>query len=347
MDKFFSLTNQFKYCGNAFRIDTYQGCDFGCKYCFANNRGGAYAKQKKWDSIDYDYMKRFFDKAFESTREYKDITIELMQHKVPLHLGGMSDPFQKREWDSGMTYELIELTNKYNYPMMISTKCSSLPSGYWNMLNPELHAFQVSLISNDDEYIKQYETNTPTASERIEFIKELKRNGFWVGLRIQPLIHIEHAINLIKEVDGYVDYITVEHLKIPTDNNYVKEMFREELNNGEYYKPKKSRSYELKTSKKLGNINLLKQITKIPIGCADNDLHKHSMSRCCCGIDTVNKNFDNWLKYNTTYFDTGEYDKNEIWTPQNNCKKCMHGDYQVKDMYKLNQYVDKYINEIN
>ena len=347
MDKFFSITNQFKYCGNSFRIDTYEGCDFGCKYCFANNRKGAYGKSKKSCAIEYDYMKRFFDKAFESERQYKDITVEVLQHKVPLHLGGMSDPFQKREFKDKMTYELLKLSNKYTYPIMISTKCSYLPKEYWDILDPKIHAFQISLMGYDEDFIRKYETNTPTAKERIEFIKELHNKGFWVGLRIQPLIHLDQALKLVSEVNDYVNYITVEHLKIPTDNNEVKEVLSDIKAMYPFYKPKKSRSYEMTTEFKLNNINKIKEISKAPVGCGDNDLHKYSQSRCCCGIDTINSNFDNWIKYNTTYFETGEYNKEDIWIPQNSCKKCMHGDYQVKDMYKLNEYVEKYISEVN
>ena len=37
-----ALTQQFRFCGNPFRVDLYKGCDFGCKYCFANSRNGGF-----------------------------------------------------------------------------------------------------------------------------------------------------------------------------------------------------------------------------------------------------------------------------------------------------------------
>ena len=48
-DKYRILTagNQFKFCGNPFRIDTYRNCDFGCKYCFANARQGKFGETNK------------------------------------------------------------------------------------------------------------------------------------------------------------------------------------------------------------------------------------------------------------------------------------------------------------
>ena len=350
MDKYFSLTNQFKYCPNAFRIDTYEGCSYGCKYCFANNRAGGFSKNRKNEAIEYEYMKKFFDKAFESEKEYKDITIELMQHKVPLHLGGMADPFQHREYRDKMTFALLEMTNKYHYPVMISTKTASLPDEYWEILNPDIHAFQISLIGYSDEFIRKYETNTPLASERIAFIKELHNRGFWVSVRIQPLINLDEAIRVVKEVNGYVNYITVEHLKIPTDNFAVRELFTDIKEKYPFVKPKKSRNYELTTKYKLKNVNKIKEIAQCPVGCADNDLHAYSDSKCCCGVDCINDNFNNYLKYNTCYFDVSKHNKEEVnkedlWIPKNSCKKCMHGDYAVKDLYHINEYVDKYIEE--
>ena len=54
-DKYRILTvgNQFKMCGNPFRIDTYRGCSFGCRYCFANSRNGKFGIINK---LNYDFF---------------------------------------------------------------------------------------------------------------------------------------------------------------------------------------------------------------------------------------------------------------------------------------------------
>lgn len=252
----------------------------------------------------------------------------------------MADPFQTDEWVIKNTYKLIELTNKYQYPMLISTKVAHLPKEYWDILDPNIHAFQISLLSANQKIIDKFETNTPSVEERINFMKELKSKGFWVGCRIQPLIDIEGAIELTKNISSFVDYITVEHLKISNDNRELAKFLF--LNSPYDIKDYKStgRSYELKTDIKLNNIKLIKEVSQCPIGCGDNDLHELSDSNCCCGIDTINNNFNNWLKYNSMNIKmTGSYD---WWTPKGNVHSSFNGEC-VRKGYDYKDYVNEYI----
>lgn len=328
-----AITQQFRFCGNPFRLDLYKGCDFGCKYCFSNSRKGGSCSD--FDVADFKVIEKMFSKALESDKDTRNINIELIRKHVPLHVGGLSDPFQTREFNAKyrLTYRLIELSNKYNYPLIFSTKTSDLPDEYFKILNSELHAFQISLMGYDNSFLKKYENNTPSAQQRISFIKKLKSKNFWVGIRIQPLINVEQAIMLCKEIDGVVDYITIEHLKIPTDNVVVKEMFKDEVSSGDYKKPKNSRNLELSTDKKIKNIKKIKQyLHNIPVGCGDNDIHYLSDSRCCCGIDTIkSKYFKNWLKYNLTYFSTGKQKEciDNLYVPKNNISSIFTSDTRL------------------
>ena len=320
------LTQQFRFCGNPFRIDCYKGCDFGCKYCFAN--ASNLLGRKGWQNGDIARLERFMARSLDKDEngnylcETNSLSMECVRHRVPMHCGGLSDPFQEREWELGITYRLLQLSDKYRYPIMFSTKGVIKDQKYWDVLDPKLHAFQLSLISKNEEFIRKYETNTPTPAERIAFAKELHDRGFWVAIRIQPCIDLNEAIELVKEVSGFVNYITVEHLKIDIGNDVIKNLFAEQLASGDYHRIS-TMLFEMETSKKAERIEAIKKVSKCPIGCGDNDLHYMSDSDCCCGVDTIGPEFSNWIKYNLTYIakHPGE-DHEKLWTPCQNCSEC-------------------------
>lgn len=337
------ITQQFRFCGNPLRIDMYKDCGFQCNYCFAKTIVG---RSMQINCADIEYVKQIFEKAFESDKEYNNIVIELLRRKTPLHCGGLSDPFQPYEFHKKLTYQLIELSNKYGVPITFSTKQAKLPIEYWEILNPKLHAFQISLIGIDDKWIKKFEPNTPSPQERLAFMEELHKRGFWVGMRIQPLIDIEQAERVALVAQEFVDYITIEHLKVATNNTYQMDLFNVSKKHPDYYHPKASRHFVVRRDIKQANIKrIMSKITKCKIGVGDNDLHHLSQSRCCCGIDTIGGAFDNYLKYNLTYFMTsniGVKEKEELYVPQSNCSSCFNEHCVIRGITKAKDYVDKY-----
>lgn len=330
-------TSQFVMCGNCFRMDTYKGCSFGCSYCFANNRGGGNFFSE-FQVADMQYVRNLFKAAIEDG-DCSTIKRECLNHRVPIHLGGLSDPFQPAEWRYGATFEFLEVTKKYGYPVNISTKASSLPDKYWGVLDPNIHTFSISLIGLSDDYVRSWESNTPSANDRINFVKELKNRGFWVSIRIQPIIVIEEVLALIKETEKFVDYYTVEHLKLPLDN---REKLKALVQNLDMQIPlvARGREYEFDTRVKLKNIEQIKKATSVKIGCGDNDLHHMSDSLNCCGVDTMPEPFKNWMKYNAMYIKmTGDRTQ---WFPKQNCNQCLNGACVVPGLSRVDQYVERY-----
>ena len=337
------LTQQFRFCGNPLSCDFYRNCSFQCNYCFAKNHVVNEEFNKKIEMADFKIVKRLFEKAFDSDEKSNNILIELLRNKTPIHCGGMSDPFQPVEFKKHLTYKLIEISNKYNVPVIFSTKQCYLPDEYFSILNPKLHAFQISLISDDAEFIKKYEPNTPTPEQRINFMKKLKSKGFWVAMRVQPLIDVNQALNVMKKVENIVNYITVEHLKIAMNSSYQQELFKEYM--PLYTTNKYSRYFEKETPLKEKEILFLQQNIKgCKIGVGDNDLHHLSQSRCCCGVDTIGGLFDNYLKYNITYFSTND-DKpidDNIYIPKGDCSGCFMSQTVIKGVKSFKDYVDLY-----
>lgn len=345
-----ALTSQFRFCGNPFRLDFYSFCSFGCKYCFARTINGQ--DDFKMSYAKFDIIDKLFKKAFDNNDDSKDINVELLRHKVPIHVGGLADPFQPAEWRLKLNYKLIELSNKYKYPLIFSTKTGYLPDEYWSILDPELHAFQISLIGLSDDYIRRYEDNTATATQRLEFLKQLRSRGFWCSIRIQPVIDMTEVLKLCKVIDGVASYVTIEHLKIDITSDEKKELFKNEIMSGEYKPTSKMKDLELNRQAKIDNILKIKEVLKnTKVGVGDNDLHFLSQSRCCCGVDTINSNFDNYLKYNLTYFATESLgkkiaDDDSIWIPQNSVSSCVDPHIRIKNG-KYKDYVHNYCSLYN
>lgn len=343
------LTSQFRFCGNCFRVDTYRGCSHGCKYCFANNRmAKGFGGMNNMQLGDHKAIENLFKAAFESKKPPTDLSVELMRRRVPFHLGGMSDPFQPREERHQLTLKFLRLSKMFKYPVVISSKIGWEPTEeYFDVLDPALHTWQISLLGRDEGYVRKFETYSSTPDQRISFIKKLKEKNFWVAVRIQPLVDLDQADRVLKDLYGYIDYCTVEHLKLPKFNDKIWDTVLVHLSND--YKallrssPNKP-EFELNSRVKLDNVLKLKfKYPGLKFGCGDNDLHEYSDSLNCCGIDTMPPAFENWLKYNSMYIKmTGDRSQ---WIPSCKINGCFLSD-QLKKGWGYKDYVDAYYNTI-
>lgn len=338
------ITRQFAFCPNAFRVDLYKNCTFGCKYCFANmdwaeTKG---VEEYDWDLADINKIRRLFYKALETDTESKDILVELIRHRVPIHCGGMSDPFQPREARYHLTEQLIDISNTYFYPIQFSTKTDRLSDEIMGKLNKDIHAFQVSIVGWNDEYVRKWECNTASAEKRLAFVRQLRDIGLWCGVRIQPIIDIVECEQLCYNLSGIASYVTLEHFKAIYDVHSTVQAFEELCDNKQDFVMEGGK-LQVRRDVKIQNIKRLKKILNargIKVGVGDNDLHYMSDSRCCCGTDCINDNFGNYMKYNLTYMCTGEF-KDE-WVPQMNPRKHIN-DQKYGLKIDCKQYVNDYV----
>ena len=92
-------TAQFFFCGVPLRMDSYSGCSHGCLYCFARASEEFHSVRKAKGRIlptDTKVISKIFNKALSHSYESADIVVEWLRHRVPIHWGGMSDPFQQQ-----------------------------------------------------------------------------------------------------------------------------------------------------------------------------------------------------------------------------------------------------------
>ena len=305
---------QFFFCGVPFRLDTYSGCQHGCRYCFA--RASENFNYERRDSekglirkTDPHLVNHMLVKSVDSSKTYNDINVEFLRRRVPIHWGGMSDPFQPCEKKWRVSKQVLGHLNWYQYPVVISTKGALAGDDeYIAMLKDGNNAMQVSLISDDDKITSGIEPGAPNATARLKIMEKLAHAGLWVACRIQPVIPaspVEEGLErLITKLAGAgVRHIVVEGLKIPMQLDKDWRACLNEVCGGKVEQEYKAceaaldgqevilpawRKWQylevcLETAHKYG----------MTVGAADNNMRDFGDVKACCGIDNL-PGFENY-----------------------------------------------------
>ena len=106
-----SCGSQCFLCDLPIRFDTYKGCTHLCKYCFVQRKS----------TLDVELGESVASlKNFVEGKRAKDT--QWCDWNIPLHWGGMSDPFQPCEKKYKRSLECLKYLAKTQYPVVISTK---------------------------------------------------------------------------------------------------------------------------------------------------------------------------------------------------------------------------------
>lgn len=307
-----SITSQFFFCGIPFRLDSSSICSFGCKYCFALAKSGKRGNGRQLANVDA--ISRKIDVANLNSNRELDINGEMLKHKMPLHIGGISDPFASKKV-SEISLKLLEVLCRHKYPIVISTKnpIYLLQTRVMNLIksNPNL-IIQISISTSDQEKIEIIEPHTISANERIKCISILSNEGLIVYSRLQPLFMpwiTELTQDLIPRLgEANCKHVSVEFLKLSIEKK-ASERLKKLLNtigwnayqDYSYYNASLlSREWVLRPSFKWEIIQpIVAAIRKggMTYGAADAGLNHLGDTNCCCGIDRL-PGFEGWFKGN-------------------------------------------------
>ena len=337
-----AVTSQFYFCGVPFRLDITPKCESDCLYCFAMSRGGRRTNPNQ--IVKLDYIKNKFKKVLELDI-VDDISDEFIKHRVPLHFGGMSDPFSSVK-TSQVAKDILGMLARYHYPTLISTKNTTLLKQFCLQELAENYNFaiQISMCCGDNDFSSVVEPKLPNNDDRLSCMKLLSDKGTPVICRLQPLflIKLDDVSNhLIERLSNNgCQHVVVEFLKLPVERkmNAVDDMLKKiKWDAYEDYKSlgakRIGREYILPADIKW---NLLKTLIKkihdngMTYGAGDYGLHHLSDTQCCCGIDKIN-GFENWFKSNMSQAIISSRDEKirfdkilSEWNPQKSIKQVLN-----------------------
>jgi DNA repair photolyase len=179
-------------CFHRFEIDTYgRGCVHNCAYCYAKSY---LSIRRYWNEpipfpIDIAAIRKIFATVFETSKPNK--LRYILEKRVPLRIGSMSDAFMWMDKKYRVTLELLKILRFYNYPYIIFTRSDLVADDeYMREMDPQLASVQMSLSSINRELTRQIEPGAPSPGKRLEALQTLAGHGFWTTVRINPLFPI-------------------------------------------------------------------------------------------------------------------------------------------------------------
>ena len=191
----FRLVNAHSTCQQclyAFEIDTYgRGCVHDCVYCYAKAELTVHGYWNKPIPVpvDINQIRKTFYTVFETEKKNKWRSI--LEKRIPLRIGSMSDSFMWMDQKYKVTQELLKLLRFYNYPYVIFTRSDLVATDeYLSLLDPKLAAIQFSLSSTNEELLRKIERGAPSAKRRLLALQKIGQAGFWTTVRINPVFPI-------------------------------------------------------------------------------------------------------------------------------------------------------------
>ncbi|MBC8031154.1 MAG: radical SAM protein [Pyrinomonadaceae bacterium] len=311
-----SITSQFPFCGLPLRLDSYAGCAFRCSYCFARYRGGnSYGDKVR--PADPQRLARMMDKAGEKSRvDQSGLLVQFLRRRVPIHLGGMSDPFQPAETLHRVTESMLKILARHHYPTVISTKGSLVASPRYLSLLKAIGTVvvQFSFSSSEDAIARIVEPASAAPTSLLRAMETLANNGVPVTCRWQPFIP-----GLSESPSAFVPrlsavgcrHVALEHLKIPVERQHpLWERLTTSLGRnlraeyGELGARRDGREFVLPHATKLPTVLQVASAVRkhgMTFGAADNEFQYLSDTACCCsGVDQF-AGFENWFKHQIAY----------------------------------------------
>lgn len=300
-----SITSQFAFCSLPLRLDSYRGCAFACAYCFATQRGGA-SRVPQIGRADPEVLQKVFERADREGPESESPLIQMIARRVPIHFGGMSDPFQPAEKKWRVSLDMLRILKAWRYPVVISTKSAMVADQEYIQLLSSLESLviQFSMSTTKDLLAKEVEPLSSAPSLLLRCMEMLSRAGINVLSRWQPYIPglsetPDQFLTAVASVGA--KHVSFEHLKIPLERGQANPAIMSARSTYLASSARRDgREYVLRAEDKLPVVTEVKKAChrhKLTFGAGDNELlYLSDTEGCCSGVDQFD-GFENVFKY--------------------------------------------------
>lgn len=164
-------------------LNVYRGCQHGCKYCFAQY------------SHDYLNEASFYSTLLAKINIAEVLDKELRKHckkgKFVINIGGVTDSYQPCESKYKLMPKVLELLNKYKFPVILTTKSLLIKRDIdliAQLAKDNYVQINTSISTVDEKKARILEPYAANPIQRIEMLKIFKEKGCRTGILYMPII---------------------------------------------------------------------------------------------------------------------------------------------------------------
>lgn len=180
-----------------FTLNPYNGCSFGCTYCYAAffSRGGFYPE-------DWGKWVRVKENAVALLKKHKPGGIE----RKRIYLSSVTDPYQPLEKKLRLTRALLEALVAHRPKLVVQTRSPLVARDcdVYQRIEKAGGRVQVNMtITTDDENIRRaFEPYCPSNAVRMRAIGQVAQAGVDACITMTPLLLVADADEFVKNLSA-------------------------------------------------------------------------------------------------------------------------------------------------
>jgi len=198
------ITNKDLLFTGDYTLDSYQNCEFGCKYC---------------------------DSSLDETIYIKTNAVQLLEREIEkiekgtIIVGSVHDPYQKIEKEYEITRNILKIIKRNNFSCHILTKSNLVLRDIDILSKIDRCLITLSISTLNESSCNIFEENVPSAKERLLVVEQLSKYGIKSGLAIMPILpfiveeELEHIVETASK--HRADYVLHKHLELKGDQKTI------------------------------------------------------------------------------------------------------------------------------
>jgi DNA repair photolyase len=158
--------------GYDFTLNPYQGCQYGCSYCYAAAFSPDRNRQQDWGN--WVFIKK-------NAAEILAKELRRWQKKFPnlppkIYLSSVTDPYQPIEVKQQLTRRLLEVMLRYQPILVIQTRSPIIVRDLDLLSQFQRLRINLSIPTGSEQVRKDFEPRSPSIKARLKTISQLKYN---------------------------------------------------------------------------------------------------------------------------------------------------------------------------